>query len=170
VVFLRRRLANWLAITALIAAAKRRGQAKFPSSAANCRVGRAVAVSIGRLFNPHARPRKDFRAVFFLRKFFRNPVSFNVPKARRRSRTRDSGSKLQVFRRRNRAARKPDSAARQIRARRVAFGLPQDLSGELMFETCVNRRSSVSAFRDAGFRVERARSVQRVVFECAASN
>lgn len=60
-----------------------------------------------------------------------------------------------MFRCRNRAARKPDPAARQIRATRVAFGLPQDLSGELMFEPCVNRRSGLSAFCDVGFRVER---------------
>jgi hypothetical protein len=44
-------------------------------------VGRAVAASIGRSFNKHACPRKDFRAVFFLGKFFRNSVSFNVEKA-----------------------------------------------------------------------------------------
>jgi hypothetical protein len=60
------------------------------------------------------------------------------------------------FRRRNRAARKPDPAARPIRATPVAFGLPQDASLQLMFEPCVNRRSSLSAFRDVGFHVERA--------------
>jgi hypothetical protein len=60
----------------------------------------------------------------------------------------------EVFRRRNRAARKPDPAARQICATRVAFSLPQDSSDELMFETCVNRRSKLSTFRDVGFLVE----------------
>jgi len=43
-------------------------------------VGRAVAASIGRSFNRHACPRKDFRTVFFLRKSSRNSVSFHVPK------------------------------------------------------------------------------------------
>jgi hypothetical protein len=75
-----------------------------------------------------------------------------------------------VFRCRNRAARKPDPAARPIRAARVAFGLPQDSPLQLMFEPCVNRRSSLSAFRGAGFHVERAPPVQRVAFECTASD
>jgi hypothetical protein len=43
-------------------------------------VGQAVAALIGGSFNRCACPRKDFRRAFFLRKFFRNPVSFNVPK------------------------------------------------------------------------------------------
>jgi hypothetical protein len=60
----------------------------------------------------------------------------------------------EMFHRRNCAAEKPDPAARQIRATRVAFSLPQDSSDELMFETCVNRRSELSAFRDVGFRLE----------------
>jgi hypothetical protein len=42
-------------------------------------VGRAVAASTRRSFNACACPRKDFRGVFFLRKFSRNSVSFNVP-------------------------------------------------------------------------------------------
>jgi hypothetical protein len=44
-------------------------------------VGRPFAASTGRSLNARACPRKDFRAVFFLRKFFRNSVSFNVAHA-----------------------------------------------------------------------------------------
>jgi hypothetical protein len=50
------------------------------------------------------------------------------------------------FRCRNRAAEKPDPAARKNRAKRFAFGLPQDLHMQLMFEPCVKRRSRLSAF------------------------
>jgi hypothetical protein len=56
-----------------------RGQRKFPLWAGNRCVGWAVASSIGRSSNRAACLRKDFRRVFFLRKFFRNSVSFNVP-------------------------------------------------------------------------------------------
>jgi hypothetical protein len=76
----------------------------------------------------------------------------------------------EVFRRRTCAAEKPDPAARQIRATRAAFGLPQDSPGDLMFEPCVNRGSSLSAFRGDGFDVARAPSVRRLAFECAASD
>jgi hypothetical protein len=67
------------------------------------------------------------------------------------------------FRRRNCAAGKTISCRKENRAARVAFSLPQDLSAELMFETCVNRRSELSAFRSAGFHVERrvARAARR---------
>jgi hypothetical protein len=60
-----------------------------------------------------------------------------------------------VFRRRNCAAEKPDPAARQIRATRVAFSLPHESPDELMFEVCVNRGSALSAFRGFGFHLER---------------
>jgi hypothetical protein len=60
-----------------------------------------------------------------------------------------------VFRCRNRAARKPDPAARKNRAKRFAFGLPQDLHMQLMFEPCVERGSRLSALRGGGFHVER---------------
>jgi hypothetical protein len=108
-----------------------------------------------RSFNACACPRNDFRAVFFLRKFFRNSVSFNVAKPCAYSGTSDGNPCAEGFRRRNCAAEKPDLAARQIRAKRVAFGLPQDSVVQLMFEACVNRNSRVSAFRDVGFHVER---------------
>jgi hypothetical protein len=112
------------------------------------------AASIGRSFNVCACSRKDFRAVFFLRKFFRNSVSFNVSDAGRCSGDRRRGNKRGGFRRRNCAAGKTTSCRKENRAARVAFSLPQDLSAELMFETCVNRRSELSAFRSAGFHVE----------------
>jgi hypothetical protein len=60
-----------------------------------------------------------------------------------------------VFRCRNRAARKPEVAARKNRAKRFAFGLPQDLHMQLMFGPCVKRGSRLSALRGAGFHVER---------------
>jgi hypothetical protein len=41
-------------------------------------VGQTAAASMGGSFNRHACPRKDFRGMFFLRKFFRNSVSINV--------------------------------------------------------------------------------------------
>jgi hypothetical protein len=47
------------------------------------------------------------------------------------------------------------NAARQNRAKRFAFGLPQDLHMQLMFEPCVKRGSRLSAFRGVGFHVER---------------
>jgi hypothetical protein len=68
---------------------------------------------------------------------------------------RRRGNKRGGFRRRNCAAGKTTSCRKENRAARVAFSLPQDLSAELMFETCVNRRSELSAFRSAGFHVER---------------
>jgi hypothetical protein len=68
---------------------------------------------------------------------------------------RDARNKLQLFRCRNRAARKPDVAAREIRAKRFAFGLPQDLHMQLMFEPCAKGGSRLSAFRGAGFDIER---------------
>ena len=55
------------------------GQTQLPLWAANRCVGRVVAALIGRLSNRSACPRKDFRGVFFPRKFFRNSVAFNVP-------------------------------------------------------------------------------------------
>jgi hypothetical protein len=57
--------------------------------------------------------------------------------------------------RRNCAAGKTTSGRKENRAARVAFSLPHDSSGELMFETCMNRRSALSAFRGVGFHVER---------------
>jgi hypothetical protein len=60
-----------------------------------------------------------------------------------------------MFRCRNRAAEKPRLAARQICAKRFAFGLPQDLHMQLMFEPCVKGGSKLSAFRGVGFHVER---------------
>jgi hypothetical protein len=142
----------------------------FPQWAAHRRVGRAFAASIGRSFKACACPRKDFRAAFFLRKFFRNSVSFNVRRRAFIRGHRDAGNKLQVFRCRNRAARKPDPAARQIRATRVAFSLPQDSSAQLMFETCVNCRSSLSAFGDVGFRGERCIMLSARRLQCIASD
>jgi hypothetical protein len=73
------------------------------------------------------------------------------------------GNKREMFRRHTCAAEEPYPAARQICAKRVAFSLPQDSSRQLMFETCVNRRSELSALRDVGFRAVRgvARSARR---------
>jgi hypothetical protein len=58
-----------------------RGPTKFWPWAANRGVGCAVAASMVKSFNARACPWKDFRAVFFLRKFSRNSVAFNVPEA-----------------------------------------------------------------------------------------
>jgi hypothetical protein len=110
-------------------------------------VGRAFAISIGRSFNRRACPRKGFRAVFFLRKFFRNSVSFNVPQAAARY-------AAGAIRRHNCAAGKTSSGRKENRAARVAFSLLHHSSGELMFETCVNRRPELSAFRGVEFHVE----------------
>jgi hypothetical protein len=118
-------------------------------------VGRAVAASMSRSFNRGACPRKDFRAVFFLRNFFRKFVSFNVAEPRLCSGKRDAEPSAEAIRRHKRAAEKPHPAARKNRAQRVAFGLPQDSHMQLMFEACVNRGSGLSAFRGAGFYVER---------------
>jgi hypothetical protein len=120
--------------------------------------------------NPRACPRKDFRRVFFLRKFFRNSVSFNVPEARPYSRTRDAEASAEAIGRHNCAAEKPHPAARKNRATRVAFSLPQDSWVQLMFEACVNRGSELSAFRGVGFHGKRrvARAARRL--ECAASD
>jgi hypothetical protein len=106
---------------------------------------------MGGSFNARACPRKDFRAVFFLRKFFRNSVSFNVPEAHPQSGTRDAQTSADGFRRHTCAAGNASSRRKENRAKCVAFSLPQDSHIQLMFETCVNRNSSVSAFRDVGF-------------------
>jgi hypothetical protein len=127
------------------------GPTKFPPWAADDCVGRAVAAAMGRSFNRRACPRKDFRRVFFLRKFSRNSVSFNVPETRLYSGTRDAEASAEAIGRHTCAAEKPHPAARQICATRVAFGLPQDSHMQLMFEACVNRRSRLSAFRGVGF-------------------
>jgi hypothetical protein len=74
------------------------------------------------------------------------------------------------FRRRTCAAEKPHPAARQIRATRVAFSLPQDSSDELMLEACVERGSWLSAFRDVGFHAGDASLILNVVAECVASD
>jgi hypothetical protein len=83
---------------------------------------------------------------------------------------RDAEPSAEAIRRRNCAAEKPHPAARKNCAQRVAFGLPQDSHMQLMFEACVNRGSGLSAFRGAGFYVERgvARPARRP--ECAASD
>ena len=39
-----------------------------------------------------------------------------------------------------------------------------------MFETCVNRKSELSAFRDGGFHVDDASPLLRVALECVASD
>jgi hypothetical protein len=123
--------------------------------AANPAVGRAVAASAGRSFNRRACPRKDFRRVFFLRKFLRNSVSFNVAEACVSASAPDakpcagSDQPPQLLRRKTSSCRKKNCA------QRVAFSLPQDSSCELMFETCVNRRSELSAFRGFGFNLDR---------------
>jgi hypothetical protein len=74
------------------------------------------------------------------------------------------------FRRHTRAAGETSSCRKQNRAQRVAFSLPQDLSVELMFEPCVNRKSELSAFRAVGFHAERRVAILRAVFECDASD
>ena len=125
--------------------------------------GRATAASIGRSSNRGACSRKDFRRVFFLRRFFRNSVSFNVEKACVYWGTSDAkpcaGRVPPPYLRRRNAS----SCRKTIRATRVAFSLPQDSPAELMFETCVNRRSELSAFRNAGIHAERlvARAARR---------
>lgn len=132
-----------------------RGPTHLPPWAANRRVGRFIAASIGRSFNPRACPRKDFHAVFFLGKLFRNSVSFNVAEACVYSGA--PAAKLcagrvpppQLLRRKISSCRKRNSR------KRVAFGLPQDSPDELMFEACVNCMSELSAFRGVGFHVER---------------
>jgi hypothetical protein len=110
---------------------------------------------MGRSFNRHACPRKDFRDVFFLRNFFRNFVSFNVPEVRLCSGIREAETSAEAIGRHDCAAKNPDPAARKNRAKRVAFGLPQDSHMQLMFEACVNRGSEISAFRGVGFHLER---------------
>src|SRR3954454_24270678 len=77
----------------------------------------------------------------------------------------DAATGAETIGRRNRAAEKPRPAARKDRAQRFAFGLPQDLHMQLMFESCVKRGSRLSAFRGAGFHVERraAGSAPRLV-------
>lgn len=72
--------------------------------------------------------------------------------------------------RRNCPAEKPHPAARQIRANRVAFSLPQDSLDELMLEACVKRGCELSAFRGFGFHVERRVGLLRVALECVASD
>src|SRR3954454_5155043 len=77
----------------------------------------------------------------------------------------DAATGAETIGRRNRAAEKPRPAARKDRAKRFAFGLPQDLHMQLMFEPCAERGSRLSAFRGAGFHVERraAGSAPRLV-------
>jgi hypothetical protein len=101
--------------------------------------------------------------VFFLRKFFRNSVSFNVREARLCSGARDAETSAEAISRHNCAAGKTSSCRKKNRAKRVAFGLPQDFAVQLMFEACVNRGSGLSAFRGVGFHVERhlARAARR---------
>jgi hypothetical protein len=84
----------------------------------------------------------------------------------------DAATGAEAIGRRTCAAEKPDPAARQIRAKRFAFGLPQDLHMQLMFVPCVKRGSRLSAFRDVGFHVERcvARSARRSRMRCKRLN
>jgi hypothetical protein len=64
-----------------LGAAARRGPTKLPPWAANPEWAELLPLRwADRSAGVHAR--KDFRAVFFLRKLFRNSVSFNVPEAR----------------------------------------------------------------------------------------
>jgi hypothetical protein len=100
------------------------------------------------LSNPRACPRKDFRTVFFPRKFFRNSVSFNVPQAAIRYASDAIGCHTC-------AAARTKSCRNKNRARRAAFGLPQDSHMQLMCEACVNRNSELSAFHGVGFHGER---------------
>jgi hypothetical protein len=53
------------------------------------------------------------------------------------------------------AAGETSSCRKKNPATRVAFSLPQDSSAQLMFETCVNGGSELSAFRGVGFDVGR---------------
>ena len=71
--------AGLTAVRRLADASRRPWADETPAVGSESGVGRAVAASTGRSFRPRACPRKDFRAVFFPRKFFRNSVSFNVP-------------------------------------------------------------------------------------------
>jgi hypothetical protein len=66
------------------------GQRNFQSWAANPAWAGRFAASIGRSFSVCACPRKDFRAVFFLRRFSRHSVSFNVAEACVHARTSDA--------------------------------------------------------------------------------
>jgi hypothetical protein len=89
-------------------------------------VGRAIAASIGRSLNPRACPRKDFRRVFFLRKFFRSSVSFNVPQpncGRLYTRKKSKSRRMRFY---------VPHACRQF-----ALGLPQ---GRLTLVMCFNRK------------------------------
>jgi hypothetical protein len=88
--------------------------------------GPAFAASIGRSFNRRACPRKDFRAVFFLRKLFRNSVSFNVPQPDSRRRCARKKSKCRRMR-----FRVPHAC------RQFALALSQH---RLMLFMCFNRK------------------------------
>jgi hypothetical protein len=149
---------------------RRRGQAPLPPWAANRWVGHAGAASVGRSSKRSACPKKHFRRVFFLRKFYRRPVSFNVPIAPAFEMPRRPGHAPKC----STVAIAPQEnlilPQDKLAQKRVAFGLPQELSGELMFETCVCCMSSLSAFRAPVFRLERAPSDQCAAFECTASN
>jgi hypothetical protein len=90
-------------------------------------VGRALAALLGGSLNTCACPRKDFRTMFFPRKFFRNSVSFNVRQAAFRYAS-------DAIVRHTCAAATTQSCRKKIPAKRVAFGLPQDSHMQLMFE------------------------------------
>jgi hypothetical protein len=69
--------------------------------------------------------------------------------------TRDANTGAEAISRHACAAGKTSSCRKKNFAQRVAFGLPQDSTRQLMFEACVNHGSELSAFRDVGFHVER---------------
>jgi hypothetical protein len=115
-------------------------------------------------------PTERFPRRVFSAKFFRNSVSFNVAEACVYSGHPTRSHAPEGFRRRNCLVEKPHPAARQIRANRVAFSLPQDSSLQLILEACVKRGSELSAFHDVGFHADDALVILNVVVECVASD
>jgi hypothetical protein len=71
----------------------------------------------------------------------RNSVSFNVCGDAPVCGDIDAATAAGAIGRHSGAAEKPRPAARKNRAKRFAFGLPQDLHMQLMFEPCAKRGS-----------------------------